>query len=63
MPGPTCCKLHAHNYTYIPILLGRRGTLNPTGQLVPTKLLHLSTKSYAKYRNENTVIPLIYACH
>ena len=34
MPVPTCCKLHAHNYTCIPIILGRRGTLDPTGQLV-----------------------------
>ena len=34
MPVPTCCKLHAHNYTYIPIILGWRGTLDPTGQLV-----------------------------
>ena len=38
MPVPTCCKLHAHNYTCIPIILGRRGTLYPTGQLV--KLYH-----------------------
>ena len=37
MPVPTCCKLHAHNYTCIPIFLGRRGTPDPTGQLV----LHL----------------------
>ena len=34
MPVPTCCKLHARNYTCIPKNLGRRGTLNPTGQLV-----------------------------
>ena len=34
MPVPTCCKLHAHNYTCIPKTLGRRGTLDPTGQLV-----------------------------
>ena len=34
MPVPTCCKLHAHNYTCIPIILGQRGTLDPTGQLV-----------------------------
>ena len=34
MPVPTCCKLHAHNYTCIPKILGRRGTLDPTGQLV-----------------------------
>ena len=34
MPVPTCCKLHAHNYTCIPIFLGRRGTPDPTGQLV-----------------------------
>ena len=34
MPVPTCCKLHAHNYTCIPKNLGRRGTLDPTGQLV-----------------------------
>ena len=27
----TCCKLHAHNYTCIPIFLGRWGTLDPTG--------------------------------
>ena len=34
MPVPICCKLHAHNYTCIPIFLGRRGTPDPTGQLV-----------------------------
>ena len=34
MPVPTCCELHAHNYTCIPIFLGRRGTPDPTGQLV-----------------------------
>ena len=28
------CKLHAHNYTCIPKNLGRRGTPDPTGQLV-----------------------------
>ena len=37
MPVPTCCKLHAHNYTCIPIFLGRRGTPDPTGQLVNIK--------------------------
>ena len=34
MPVPTCCELYAHNYTCIPIFLGRRGTPDPTGQLV-----------------------------
>ena len=34
MPLPTCCKLHAHNYTCIPIFLGWRGTPDPTGQFV-----------------------------
>ena len=34
MPVATCCKLHAHNYTCIQKHLGRRGTLDPTGQLV-----------------------------
>ena len=34
MPVPTCCKLHAHNYTCIPTILKQRGTLDPTGQLV-----------------------------
>ena len=29
-----CCKLHTHNYTCIPKILGWRGTLDPTGQLV-----------------------------
>ena len=34
IPVPTCCKLHFHNYTCIPIFLGRRGTPYPTGQLL-----------------------------
>ena len=34
MPVPTCCKLHAHNYTCIPIILGRRTLVDPTGQFV-----------------------------
>ena len=34
MPVPTCCKLYSHNYTCITIFLGRRGTPDPTGQLV-----------------------------
>ena len=34
MPVPTCCKLHSHNYTCIPILLRNRGTPDPTGQLI-----------------------------
>ena len=34
VPVPTCCKLHAHNYTCIPKMLGRRGTVDPTGQLL-----------------------------
>ena len=34
VPVPTCCKWHAHNYTSIPNKLRRRGTLDPSGQLV-----------------------------
>ena len=34
VPIPTCCKLHANNDTCIPKTLGRRGTLDPSGQLV-----------------------------
>ena len=34
MPVPTCCKLQSHNYTCITIFLWRRGTPDPTGQLV-----------------------------
>ena len=42
MPVPTCCELHAHNYTCIPIFLGRRGTPDPTGQLVHLKHTRMS---------------------
>ena len=45
MPVPTCCKLHAHNYTCIPICLGRRGTPDPTGQLVYIDLVHDVSKA------------------
>ena len=34
VPDPTCCKLHAHNYTCIPKNVGQRGSLDPSGQLV-----------------------------
>ena len=34
VPVPTCCKLHANNYTCIPQSLGRRVTLDPYDQLV-----------------------------
>ena len=37
VPVPTCCKLHAHNYTCIPKNLGRWGTLDPSCQLVNIK--------------------------
>ena len=40
MPVPTCCKLHAHNFTCIQIFLGRRGTPDPTGQLVLYMILN-----------------------
>ena len=43
MPVLACCKLHAHNYICIPIFLGRRGTPDPTGQLV--HILELNLKS------------------
>ena len=48
MPVPTCCELHAHNYTYIPIFLGRRGTPDPTGQLVVLFLFQLSSSEELK---------------
>ena len=42
VPVPTCCKLHAHNYTCIPKIIGLRGILDPSGQLVYIRLYHIN---------------------
>ena len=44
-PVPTCWKLHAHNYTSIPIFLGRRGTPDPTGQFVLLLFYYIGSKN------------------
>ena len=61
MPVPTCCELHAHNYTCIPIFLGRRGTPDPTGQLVSFYFWRYLVGAHAPFNLKISLIPNIAA--